>query len=139
MLVQKSLNLSLAISGGFRNYGARGQNYLRGPCLKFFVNQDYSSSSFSLKFLCLKVLFKCFPVISSQFFLRCRAPPGLPKVRSLVPWPPGSPLKLPLLAIAIVFESHLRKRCSKNTEIPLLEAKLYDSVHFTSCKIRHKI
>ena len=59
---------------------------------KFSVNQDYSSSSFSLKLLCLKGVFKCFPVISFQSFLRCGAPYGLPKVRVLGPWPPG-PLK----------------------------------------------
>ena len=80
-------------SGGFRNYGARGQNHLRGPCLKIFC---YSSSSFSLKLLCLKGVFKCFPVISFQFFLSCGAPSELPKVRAWghAPW---TPLKPPLL------------------------------------------
>ena len=60
---------------------------------KFFVNQDYSSSSSSLKLLCLKGVFKCFPVISFQFFLRCGTPSGLSKVRGLGPLPPGPPLK----------------------------------------------
>ena len=59
---------------------------------KFFVNQDYSSSSFSLKLFCLKGVFKCFPVSYFQFFLRYGALSGLPKVRGLGPWPPG-PLK----------------------------------------------
>ena len=40
----------LSSNGGFRNYGARDQNHLRGPCLKIFC---YSSSSFSLRLLCL--------------------------------------------------------------------------------------
>ena len=56
---------------------------------KFFVNHEYSSSSFSLKLLCLKGVFKCYPVISFQFFLRCGAPSGLPKVWGLAPWPPN--------------------------------------------------
>ena len=80
-------------SGNFRDCRARGQNHLRGPCLKIFANQDYSSSSFSLKLLCLKGVFKYFPVISFQFFLRCRALSELPKVRGLGPWPPWLPLK----------------------------------------------
>ena len=77
-------------SGGFRNYGARGQNHLRAPCLKIFC---CSSSSFSLELLCLKgvFLFKCFPVISFQFFLSCGAPLWVTKVRGLGPWPPGPP------------------------------------------------
>ena len=88
------------IGGGFRDYGARGRNHLYGPCLKIFVNQDYSSSSFSLKLLCLKGVFKCFPVISFKFLVGCGAPSGLPKARGLGPWPPGPPLKPPLTIIA---------------------------------------
>ena len=45
-----------------------------------------------------------FSWISFQFFLRCGAPSGLPKVRGLGPRPPGPPLKPPLnisFAIAI--------------------------------------
>ena len=49
---------------------------------KFFANRDYSSSSFSLKLLCLKGVLKCFPVISFQFFLRCGAPYGYQKCGS---------------------------------------------------------
>ena len=63
----------------FRDYGPRGRNHLRGPCLKFFVNQDYPSSPFSLKLLCPKGVFKSFPVISFQFFLRSGAPLGYQK------------------------------------------------------------
>ena len=80
-------------SGSFRDYEAQGRNHLRALAWKFFVNQDYSSSSFLLKLLCLKSIFKCFPVISFQFFLRCRAPSGLPKVWGLELQSPWLPLK----------------------------------------------
>ena len=79
-------------SGGFWDSVARYRNSLRGPCLKVFVNQAYSSSFFSLNLLCLKGVFKCFPVMFLQFFIGCKAPSGLPKVWGLGPWPPG-PLK----------------------------------------------
>ena len=76
-------------SGGFRDYGA--EIICRALVWKFFVNQDYSSSSYSLKLLCLKGVLKCFPVISFQFFIRCGAPSGLPKVWGLGPWRHWSP------------------------------------------------
>ena len=39
-----------------------GPNSFVGSCLKFFVNQEGSSSSFSLKLSCLKVVLFIFPL-----------------------------------------------------------------------------
>ena len=68
-----------------------------GPGLKICCKPRLFFKYFSLKFLCHKGVFKCFPVISFQFFLRCGAPSRLPKVRGLGPWPPWPPLKPPLV------------------------------------------
>ena len=68
-----------------------------GPLFERFLLTKINLQVFSLKLLCHKGVFKCFPVISFQFFLRCGAPSALPKVRSLRPWPPWPTLKPPLL------------------------------------------
>ena len=100
----KRYNFKWRNSGGFRDYRARGRNHLRGPCLKIFVNQYYSSSSFSLKLLCLKDVFKCFPVISFQVLVGCGAPSGLPKHGAWGCGPPGPSLKPPLTRIGMIGE-----------------------------------
>ena len=74
--------------------GARGPGpkSFAGPLSEnFFVNQGYSSSSFSLKFLCLKDAIRCFPVISFQFFLVAGPLLGYQKSGAWGRGPPGSP------------------------------------------------
>ena len=111
--VRVRVRVRVLISGGFRDYGARGRNHLRGPCLKIFCfNQDYSSCSFSLKLLCLKGVFKCFLVISFQFFLGAGPLLGYQKGRAWGHGPPGSPLKLPLVLIQLKVEDpSMNYRC----------------------------
>ena len=66
-----------------------GRRSSTGPLFENFLLTKIILQVFSLKFLCHKGVFKCFPVISFQFFLRCGAPSGLPKVRGCGPL--GSP------------------------------------------------
>ena len=70
-LMHQVSTLDSLISGGLGTAGPGAEIICGALVRKFFVNQDYSSSFFSLKFLCHKSVFKCFPVISFQFFLRC--------------------------------------------------------------------
>ena len=51
-----SLCIVFSTFGGFRDYGAWGRSHLRGPCLKIFVKQDHSLSSFSSKLPCLMIV-----------------------------------------------------------------------------------
>ena len=62
-----------------------------GPLFERFLLTKIILQVFSLKLLCHKGVFKCFPVVSFQFFLRCGSPSALPKVRGLGPWPPWPP------------------------------------------------
>ena len=68
-----------------------GAEIICGTLFENFLSTKIILQVFSLKFFCHKGVFKCFPVISFQFFLKCGAPSALPKVRGLGSWPPWPP------------------------------------------------
>ena len=84
-------------SGGFRDCGAWDRNHLRGPCLKIFCWPRLFFKFFSLKFLCLIGVFKCFPVIFFNFFSGAGPLLGYRKCGAWGHGPLGTPLKPPLL------------------------------------------
>ena len=89
---QHSRSMRQVTSGGFRDYGARGRNHSRGPCLKIFLIAKIILQDLFIKIVMPQGCIQMFSCDFFSIFLRCGAPLGLPKVRGLGPWP-LAPLK----------------------------------------------